>query len=173
MAKTSLPLTHGSVTQPRAGAGSSLGISWESASASAPYLARARGWQLLAEQSSEQPQGHHGSRSRQTPLLGFREDDVKYRQQMLAVSRHVFKTTTLPLTTPTAPDSLCSSAPLYLPPGISSGASRTWCHSSRGYTLCPARTRSPAEGSLHAPSSTKSFWSILTNSVSPCTRNLM
>lgn len=151
MAKTSLPLTHGSVTQPRAGAGSSLGISWESASASAPYLARARGWQLLAEQSSEQPQGHHGSRSRQTPLLGFREDDVKYRQQMLAVSRHVFKTTTLPLTTPTAPDSLCSSAPLYLPPGISSGASRTWCQLKPRIHAVPSKDTEPGRGVTPCP----------------------
>lgn len=87
MAKTSLPLTHGSVTQPRAGAGSSRGISWEPASASAPYLARAWGWQLLAEQSSKRPQGHRGSLSRQTPLLVFRENDVKYGQQILATSR--------------------------------------------------------------------------------------
>lgn len=119
MAKTSLPLTHGSVTQPRAGAGSSLGISWEPASASAPYLATAWGWQLPAEQSSEQPQGHCGSPSRHTPPLVFRENYVKYRQQILATSRDVIKATTLLLITPTAPDSLRSPAPLYLPPGIS------------------------------------------------------
>lgn len=153
MAKTSLPLTHGSVTQPRAGAGSSRGISWEPASASAPYLARAWGWQLLAEQSSKRPQGHRGSLSRQTPLLVFREHDVKYGQEILATSRDVFKATTSSLIVPTAPDSLCSLAPLYLPPGISSGASKTWCHSSvltcrdhQGYTLCTARTRNPARG---------------------------
>lgn len=84
MAKTSLPLTHGSVTQPRAGAGSSLGVCWEPACASAPYLARAWSWQLLAEQSSERPQGHSGSLSQQIPLLVFRENYVKDRQQIVA-----------------------------------------------------------------------------------------
>lgn len=49
------------------------------------------GRQLPAERSSELPQGHCASLSWQTPLLVFREDDMKSRQQILATSRDTFR----------------------------------------------------------------------------------
>lgn len=45
----------------------------------------------LRQSGAVRCRGHHGSLSRQTTLLVFREDDVKSRQQILATSRDTFR----------------------------------------------------------------------------------
>lgn len=83
------------------------------------------GRQRPAERRSEPPQGHRGSLSWQTPLLVFREDDMRSRQQILAMARERYvQATTSPLIMPTALAASCSPAPSTLP--------------SKGVPFCPA-----------------------------------